>query len=395
MTDRTPSIPVPARPESASLSDKRLPVAQADNTPEAGRWTEVPELLATLYGVVDRLESLFPGRKFTLDGHLVGSIGEVIAAHMFDLTLLAGSSPGHDAAADDGRKVQIKLTQGTQRVALRAEPEHLLVLRLSRDRSIDVVYNGKGHTPWSNAGNPQKNGQRQISLARLRNIDASVAAPDRLPLFATSPFSLPSGTPPNPTTHSIAEPSLVTLNDALEDVRIAFLQVEFSIKLLSYCELGKIDPTEFDLDQIVLLEHENLRFPPGHFSDPDNMIRAANVTVLAALGASALILNKAWEVADIRPCPVSEDETIKLRTLVHMVRCAYAHGMADPKWQVKDRYRRQLEVKLPSGPLILDLRELDGQGFDFDALGGHAKWLEIRDESIARLTAAVDSPTGT
>ena len=179
-----------ARPESVSRSDKRSPAAQADNALSSNRWAEVPELLATLYGVVDRLESLFPGRKFTPDGHLVGSIGEVIAAHMFGLTLLPGSSPDHDATVGDGRKVQIKLTQGTRGVALRAEPEHLLVLRLSPDRSINVVYNGKGRTPWSNAGKMQKNGQRQISLARLRDIDASVADPDRLPLHHASDFAL-------------------------------------------------------------------------------------------------------------------------------------------------------------------------------------------------------------
>ena len=179
----------------------------------------------------------------------------------------------------------------------------------------------------------------------------------------------------------------MTLNDALDDVRIAFLQVEFSIKLLSYCELEKIDPAEFDLEQVVLLKHENLRFPPGDFNRLEDIVRAANVTVLSALGVSALTLDKAWEVAGIDPDPVSEDGTIRLRTLVHMVRCAYAHGMADPKWQVKRHYRRPLEVDLPSEPLRLDLRELDGRGFDFDVLGGHARWFEIRDVSVATLAA--------
>ena len=178
------------RPEPASRSDERLPASQVDNALGADRWTEVPELLATLYGVVDRLEALFPGRKFTPDGHLVGSIGEVIASHMFGLTLLPGSSPDHDAEASDGRRVQIKLTQGTGGVALRAEPEHLLVLRLSPDRSIEIVYNGKGRYPWSNAGKMQKNGQRQISLTRLRAINDSVADPDRLPLRDTDDFAL-------------------------------------------------------------------------------------------------------------------------------------------------------------------------------------------------------------
>ena len=179
----------------------------------------------------------------------------------------------------------------------------------------------------------------------------------------------------------------MTLDDALVDVDIAFLQVEFSIKLLSYCELEKINPAELDTNQIVLLEHQNLIFPPGKFSKPEDIVRAASVTVSLALGASALTLNKAWEVAGIRPGPRSEDGTVKLRTLIYMVRCAYAHSLADPKWEVQGDYMQVLDVDLPSGPLRLDLRELHGQGFDFAELGGHARWFEIHDASISTLTA--------
>ena len=145
-----------------------------------GDWAEVSELVASIYQIVDRLEALFPGRKFTPDGHLVGSIGEVIAARMFDLDLLPASTAHHDAIARDGRKVQIKFTQGIRRVALRAEPEHLLVLRLAPDRSVELVYNGKGRSPWVNAGTMQKNGQREISLSHLRSLDASASDHDRL-----------------------------------------------------------------------------------------------------------------------------------------------------------------------------------------------------------------------
>ena len=123
----------------------------------------------------------------------------------------------------------------------------------------------------------------------------------------------------------------MTLDEALTDVNIAFLQVEFAIKLLSYCELGKISLAEFDAEQIVLLEHDNLRVPPGNFRILEHVIRAASVTVSSALGASALVLNKAWEVAGIHPDPQSANGAVKLRTLVYMVRCAYAHGLADPK----------------------------------------------------------------
>lgn len=150
-----------------------------DSPAATDQWDEVSSLLTDLYRVTDRLEALFPDRKFTPDGHLVGSIGEVIAAHMFGLELRPSSAPVHDAVSGDV-EVQIKLTQGTRGVALRAEPKHLLVLRLGPDRSIETVYNGKGNNPWSQAGKMQKNGQRSISLSRLRSLDEEVSDSDRL-----------------------------------------------------------------------------------------------------------------------------------------------------------------------------------------------------------------------
>lgn len=65
-----------------------------------------PELLGHLYGIVNRLEALFPERKFTPDGHLVGSIGEALAAHvcLIDLRLMQASAPEHDATIQDGER---------------------------------------------------------------------------------------------------------------------------------------------------------------------------------------------------------------------------------------------------------------------------------------------------
>jgi len=59
---------------------------------------EVPGLVRALYAITRRLEDLFPGRHFTPDGHLVGSIGEVLAAHRYDLRLLVAGHPHHDAS---------------------------------------------------------------------------------------------------------------------------------------------------------------------------------------------------------------------------------------------------------------------------------------------------------
>jgi hypothetical protein len=140
----------------------------------------VPEFVKGIYEIVNRLEELFPGRPFTPDGHLVGSIGEVMAAHRYGLGLLRCSAQCHDAIAPDGRKVQIKATQGKS-VALRHEPEHLIVLRLDRTGGLAEIYNGPGVLPWSQAGKKQSNGQRSISLSRLQSLMKEVSADDKVP----------------------------------------------------------------------------------------------------------------------------------------------------------------------------------------------------------------------
>ena len=54
-------------------------------------------LVADLHRVVDALEQLHPGRKFTPDGQLVGSLGEVAAGALFDIELRNATNKGCDA----------------------------------------------------------------------------------------------------------------------------------------------------------------------------------------------------------------------------------------------------------------------------------------------------------
>lgn len=149
-------------------------------------WTKVAALLDELYSAADGLEQIFPGRKFTLDGHLVGSIGEVTAAYMFDLDLNPASTLCHDARSRDGRNVEIKLTQGSS-VAIRHEPEHLIVLHRPIGGPIRVVFNGPGAVAWAASGKMQKNGQRPISLSRLSRLSHDVAEHKRLPVLRDPP----------------------------------------------------------------------------------------------------------------------------------------------------------------------------------------------------------------
>jgi len=140
---------------------------------------QIPELVRTLYRTVAELQSLFPTRPFTPDGHLLGSLGEVIAAHDYNLRLLPPSTEGHDALSADGKRVEIKITQGT-RVALRNPPDHLLVLKLHADGTTEEAYNGPGYEPWVQSGRLQKNGQRPISLSKLEVIMKGVPEENKI-----------------------------------------------------------------------------------------------------------------------------------------------------------------------------------------------------------------------
>ncbi|MGA9755207.1 MAG: hypothetical protein WBV23_08685 [Desulfobaccales bacterium] len=142
---------------------------------------KIPSLIKRLYAVVSELEALFPGRPFTLDGHLVGSLGEVLAAHRYGLELLNCSVEGHDAKAPNGILIQIKATQGSK-VGLRSNPQHLIVILITKEGAIKEIFNGPGEIAWEHAGKMQKNGQRPITTTKLLQLMDNIPGRSRLPI---------------------------------------------------------------------------------------------------------------------------------------------------------------------------------------------------------------------
>ena len=134
---------------------------------------KLPRLISSLYRIVDELEMSFP-RKFTLDGHLVGSIGEVVAAHFYDLELASQSTEALDAWTLDGtrRSVQIKLTQGKSVQIAKTEkiPDYLIVLRIDRRNGFDEVFNGEYPIHFLESKTVSKRLEWSVSLSSLRSL---------------------------------------------------------------------------------------------------------------------------------------------------------------------------------------------------------------------------------
>ena len=138
-------------------------------------------IIQDLFRTVCELESRYPGRKFSIDGHLLGSIGEVSAAEYYGLTLLPNSSERHDAKDRQGRLIQIKTTQ-IDRISISSEPDYLIVIQITSDGNWSEIYNGAGSRVWNNAGKMQKNGQRPISIAKLKLLMKSVSDDEKIGL---------------------------------------------------------------------------------------------------------------------------------------------------------------------------------------------------------------------
>ncbi len=83
--------------------------------------TAISAALGEIFSGIERLKVAFPHRAFTIDGRLVGDIGEVIGALEYDLQLDQVSRPTHDATTPDGRNVQIKATFKNQ-LTMRSVP---------------------------------------------------------------------------------------------------------------------------------------------------------------------------------------------------------------------------------------------------------------------------------
>lgn len=123
---------------------------------------------------------------YTLDGNLVGDIGEALAVELFGIRLVSNkSTPGIDGRSPCGKTVQVKATgrglgPAFRRVETRAD--HLLFFDLDFDRCKGTVfYNGPEH-PVIATLPPSWVGQRLVSRSRLLALDRALRDEDRLPV---------------------------------------------------------------------------------------------------------------------------------------------------------------------------------------------------------------------
>jgi hypothetical protein len=147
---------------------------------------QVPVLIGDLLKTTRRLNALFEGRPFTPDGHLVGSIGEVVAEYIYGLILKECSTPQIDAETKDGRTVQVKLTgekgrsfgvRWSSKLAV-PPPDVLLCLKLTAQGFIEI-YNGPFPIDLLQSKADTSNGQVSLSVSQLASLNSGLLPKER------------------------------------------------------------------------------------------------------------------------------------------------------------------------------------------------------------------------
>ncbi|NKK40323.1 hypothetical protein GFL72_38110 [Rhizobium leguminosarum bv. viciae] len=152
----------------------------------------LPPVITELVIARDRVRRHYavPGLSFTLDGKLVGDIGEAVAAELFGLTLKPGGGTGIDGHAPDGRSVQVKATGTGRGPVFRkvdARAEHLIFIEFDFEKLTgEVVFNGPEHIALRGMPEMWAN-QRPVSPRMIRLLNEEVLPGDRLPILERTP----------------------------------------------------------------------------------------------------------------------------------------------------------------------------------------------------------------
>lgn len=149
------------------------------------------EEIKQLLEITQRLKAKYIhlNKQFSLDGKLVGDIGEVLAAEKYGLELFPENTPVHDAKElATGRLVQLKASFkgncyfpcGEERI-----PDYFLGIEINEKGEISEMYNGPGVYVYNNYIlkknlKPYRNSYYSLAKGELLKLTSSVLEQDKI-----------------------------------------------------------------------------------------------------------------------------------------------------------------------------------------------------------------------
>lgn len=168
---------------------------------------------------------------------------------------------------------------------------------------------------------------------------------------------------------------------SIEKIEQAFLQLSFSLKVMCYFELHKVDKESFDTD--VIFTDPEIYFPHNEFQTYDDLMLASQNAVIISLGLTAITFEEA--IRSLRKQNLNSSE-VDLLDLLYMVRCAFGHGMINPVWKIEKKHRRTFDLSFKSFSFQIDLTCKNEQPFNIEDIGGYSYYYRYKEEIIRLLS---------
>jgi hypothetical protein len=135
------------------------------------------EEIVSLLKIVKKMQNDYPKKKFTLDGRLVGDIGEILAAEKYDFKLYDEMIERYDGETEDGKKIQVKATM-KKHLTFPTDftPDYYLGILIDEKGNIFEVYNGPGKNIKKEIKHlkPQKTGQHVLRISMLKKLNSKI-----------------------------------------------------------------------------------------------------------------------------------------------------------------------------------------------------------------------------
>ncbi|HHX8458569.1 TPA: DUF6998 domain-containing protein [Vibrio diabolicus] len=145
---------------------------------------EIHQAVREMLKIVESLQDQYDKKKFTLDGRLVGDLGEILVEEDYDLVLYSGLAKHYDGETLGGRKVQIKTTmKNSLTFPVDHIPDYYIGIKIHPDGTYDEVFNGPGSIAGGAVKNrkPTKTNLHSITLSALKKLNRNVPEQDRIP----------------------------------------------------------------------------------------------------------------------------------------------------------------------------------------------------------------------
>jgi len=141
----------------------------------------VKDALKEIFSGIDKLKRALPSKEFTIDGRLVGDIGEALVQRDYDVTLYEQIVPRHDGVTSNGRRVQIKATF-KESLTFRTVPDYYLGIKIYADGTYKEIYNGSSDQIKEKYGHRKGFGVKLLSFPNsvLSELSRNISERDRI-----------------------------------------------------------------------------------------------------------------------------------------------------------------------------------------------------------------------